>query len=43
MIKEKDGVDQLDNRKNKDWYKNLDKFKLEKTIGWQISYCKKNR
>ena len=31
----------LDNRKNKDWHKNLDKFKLEKTIGWQIAIVKR--
>ena len=31
----------LDNRKNKDWYTNLDKFKLEKTIGWQIAIIKR--
>ncbi len=30
----------LDNRKNKDWYKNLDKFFLEKTIGWDIAIVK---
>ncbi len=31
----------IDNRKNKEWYKNLDKFKLEKTIGWQIAIVKR--
>ena len=31
----------LDNRKNKDWYKNLDKFDLEKSIGWQIAIVKR--
>ena len=31
----------LDNRKNKDWYKDLDKFNLEKSIGWQIAIVKK--
>ena len=41
MIKEKDGVILLDNRKNKDWYNDLDKFRLEKTIGWQIAIVKR--
>ena len=31
----------LDNRENKDWYKNLDKFKLEKTIDWKIAIVKR--
>jgi len=31
----------LDNRENKDWNKNLDKFNLEKTIGWQIAIVKR--
>ena len=31
----------LDNRKNNDWYKNLEKFKLEKTIDWQIAIVKR--
>ncbi len=31
----------LDNRKNKDWNKNLDKFNLEKTIGWDIAIVKR--
>ncbi len=31
----------LDNTKSKDWYKNLDKFKLEKTIDWQIAIVKR--
>ena len=31
----------LDNRKNKDWNKNLDKFNLEKTIGWKIAIVKR--
>ncbi len=31
----------LDNRKNKDWYKNLDKFDLEKSIGWQTAIVKR--
>jgi Membrane carboxypeptidase/penicillin-binding protein len=31
----------LDNRKNKDWNKNLDKFNLEKTIGWEIAIIKR--
>ncbi len=31
----------LDNRNNKDWYKNLDKFSLEKTIDWQIARVKR--
>jgi len=31
----------LDNRKNKDWHKNLDKFNLEKTIGWEIAIVKR--
>ena len=31
----------LDNRKNNDWYKNLDEFNLEKVIGWQIAIVKR--
>ena len=31
----------LDNTKNNDWYKNLDKFDLEKSIGWQIAIIKR--
>ena len=31
----------LDNRKDKNWYKNLDKFNLEKIIGWQIAIVKR--
>ncbi len=31
----------LDNRKNKDWNKNLDKFNLEKIIGWEIAIVKR--
>ena len=31
----------LDNRKGKDWNKNLDKFYLEKTIGWDIAIVKR--
>ena len=31
----------LDNRTNKDWYKNLDKFDLEKTIGWKVAIVKR--
>ena len=31
----------IDNRKNKEWYKNLDKFKLEKTIGWKVAIVKR--
>ncbi len=31
----------LDNRKNKDWNKNLDKFNLEKTIDWDIAIVKR--
>ncbi len=31
----------LDNRKNKDWNKNLDKFDLEKTIDWDIAIVKR--
>ncbi|MBD1145773.1 PBP1A family penicillin-binding protein [Pelagibacterales bacterium SAG-MED34] len=31
----------LENRKNKDWYKNLDKFNLEKTIDWDIAIVKR--
>ena len=31
----------LDNQKNKDWPKNLEKFDLEKTIGWQIAIIKR--
>jgi len=31
----------LDNRKNNDWYKNLNKFDLEKSIGWQIAIVKR--
>ncbi len=31
----------LDNRKVKDWNKNLEKFNLEKTIGWDIAIVKR--
>ncbi len=31
----------LDNRKNNDWNKNIDKFNLEKSIGWQIAIVKR--
>ncbi len=31
----------LDNRTSKDWYKNLDKFDLEKTIGWKVAIVKR--
>tara|TARA_Y100000816_G_scaffold118252_1_gene82997 strand:- start:75 stop:2414 length:2340 start_codon:yes stop_codon:yes gene_type:complete len=31
----------LDNRKYKDWYKNLDKYKLEKTLGWEVAIVKR--
>ncbi len=31
----------LDNRKTKDWNKNLDKFNLEKSIGWEIGIVKR--
>ncbi len=31
----------LDNRKDKNWHKNLDKFNLEKIIGWQIAIVKR--
>ena len=31
----------LDNRKNTDWNKNLDKFNLEKTIDWDIAIVKR--
>ena len=31
----------LDNRKDKDWHKNLDKFNLEKIIDWQIAIVKR--
>ena len=31
----------LENRKQKNWNKNLDKFKLEKNIGWQIAKVKR--
>ncbi len=31
----------LDNRVNIDWNKNLEKFDLEKTIGWQIAIVKR--
>ena len=31
----------LDNRNEKDWTKNLDKFNLEKTIGWEIAIIKR--
>ncbi len=30
----------LENRESKNWNKNLDKFNLEKTIGWQIAIVK---
>ncbi len=31
----------LDNRKNKGWNKNLEKFSLEKSLGWQIAIVKR--
>ena len=31
----------LDNRKNKNWYKNIEMFNLEKTIGWEIAIIKR--
>ena len=31
----------IDNRTNKDWFKDLDKFKLENTIDWQIAIVKR--
>ena len=31
----------LDNRKNNDWNKNIEKFSLEKSIGWQIAIVKR--
>ncbi|MDA9723609.1 PBP1A family penicillin-binding protein [Candidatus Pelagibacter sp.] len=31
----------LNNSQNKDWYKNIEKFKLEKTIGWQVAIIKR--
>ena len=31
----------LDNRKNKDWFNDLEKFNLEKSIGWQIAIIKR--
>ncbi len=31
----------LDNRKNNDWNKNLEKFSLEKSIDWQIAIVKR--
>ncbi len=31
----------LDNRTNHDWYEDLNKFKLEKSIGWQIAIIKR--
>ena len=31
----------LDNRKQDDWFKNLDQFKLEQTIGWEIAIVKR--
>ncbi len=31
----------LDNRRNKDWNKNLDKFNLEKTIDWDVAIVKR--
>ncbi len=31
----------LDNRKNKDWYKDLDQFSLEKSIDWQIAIVRR--
>ena len=31
----------LENRKYKDWYKNLDKYQLEKTLGWQVAIVKR--
>ncbi len=31
----------LDNRKNKNWYKNIEMFNLEKTIGWEVAIIKR--
>ncbi len=31
----------LENSEYKDWYKNLDKYQLEKTLGWQIAVVKR--
>ncbi len=31
----------IDNRKNKDWYNDLEKFRLEKTIDWEIAIIKR--
>ena len=31
----------LDNTKSNEWYKNLEKFDLEKSIGWQIAIIKR--
>ena len=31
----------LENRKYKNWYKNLDKYQLEKTLGWQVAIVKR--
>ena len=31
----------IDNRTHKDWFKDLDKFKLENTIDWQIAIVKR--
>ena len=31
----------LENRKYKDWYKNLDKYQFEKTLGWQVAIVKR--
>ncbi len=31
----------IDNRKNKNWHNDLEKFRLEKTIGWEIAIIKR--
>ena len=31
----------LENRKYKDWYKNLEKYQLEKNLGWQVAIVKR--
>ena len=40
MIREKVGEVLLTNKKySKNWHKDIDKFYLENSIGWEVSNC----
>ena len=42
MTNVKDGVEFLTNKNYKtNWFKNLDKYVLEKSIGWKVRLLKK--